>query len=101
MDAAGREFRAMASGTLYTIRNLSLALGISLLPVFMDFFSSSSSASVIILSSHVNMITAAEYYMLFIAVASFASLPLFLARFRTWEGISNPAIKRGTVNMYL
>ena len=90
VDAAGREFRAMASGTLYTIRNLSLALGISLLPVFLDLFSSSSSSSVLILSSHVNMGTAAEYYLIFIAVASFASLPLFLSRFRTWEAVSSP-----------
>ena len=71
-------------------RNLSLALGISLLPVFLDLFSSSSSSSVLILSSHVNMGTAAEYYLIFIAVASFASLPLFLSRFRTWEAVSSP-----------
>ncbi len=92
VDVSGDKYRNMASGTLFTIRNGALIVGIALLPVFISFFSGPSSGTLLIFGTSTSIFNPVHAYMIFLgALPICSSLIVGIARKR-WDAVSD---KRG------
>ncbi|MGC8609062.1 MAG: MFS transporter [Thermoplasmata archaeon] len=80
VEAAGPAYRNIANSSLFTMRNLSLVIGISLLPVFLLKFSNYKISSGYILSYvHSNISAGTGFYLMMIGVLSLVSIvPLLM-----------------------
>lgn len=88
VDVAGDRFRNMASGTLFTVRNAALIVGIALLPVFISYFSSlTSSGSLFIFGSGVNILNPVHAYMIFLGALPLASSVIIAATRGRWDTV--------------
>ncbi|HKJ97199.1 MAG TPA: MFS transporter [Thermoplasmataceae archaeon] len=86
VDVAGDRFRNMASGTLFTVRNGALIVGIALLPVFISFFSSSgASGTLLIFGTGVSILEPVRAYIIFLAAISLVSSAILAATRKRWD----------------
>lgn len=94
VDVAGDRFRNMASGTLFTVRNGALIIGIALLPLFISYFSAySSSGSIFVFGSGVSILSSVHAYMILLGVLPLASAGLIAATRRRWDTAAEKKIK--------
>lgn len=87
VDVAGDRFRNMASGTLFTVRNGALIIGIALLPLFISFFSGSSTGSLLIFGRGINLIDPVHAYMILLGALPLASSALIAATMGRWNSM--------------
>lgn len=73
VDVSGNIYRNMASGTLFTVRNGALIVGIALLPVFISLFSGNSSGSLFIFGTAESLFEPARGYLVFLGALPIAS----------------------------
>lgn len=86
VDVAGDKYRNMASGTLFTVRNGALIVGIALLPVFISFFSASgASGSLLIFGTDSSIFNPVRAYILFLAALSLVSSTILAVARKRWE----------------
>jgi MFS family permease len=85
VDVAGDRFRNMASGTLFTVRNGALIIGIALLPLFISFFSGSSTGSLLIFGTGINLLDPVHAYMILLGALPLASSALIAATMGRWN----------------
>lgn len=86
VDVAGDNLRNMASGTLFTVRNGALIVGIALLPVFISLFSNSSvSGSLLIFGSGVNIFDPVRAYVIFLSSLSAVASGILLFTRNRWD----------------
>ncbi len=70
VDAAGPKFRGIANSSLFTLRNMSLILGISVFPIFVSAFSHVKSSSIIITAFGANLSASTSYYLITVSLLS-------------------------------
>ncbi|BAB60594.1 multidrug resistance protein [Thermoplasma volcanium GSS1] len=83
VDAAGPKFRGIANSSLFTLRNMSLIIGISIFPLFVSAFSSVKSSSIIITASGINLYSATSFYLMMVASLSVLALIPLVSYART------------------
>ncbi|WP_297215935.1 MFS transporter [Thermoplasma sp.] len=77
VDAAGPKFRGIANSSLFTLRNMSLILGISVFPLFVSAFSHVKSSSIIITAFGSNLTASTSYYLMAVSILSvLAMIPI-------------------------
>lgn len=86
VDVSGDRFRNIASGTLFTVRNGALIVGISLLPVFISYFTASGSPGSLLIFGHsVSLYGPVHAYMILLGALPLASSVLIAATIMRWE----------------
>ncbi len=86
VDVSGDRYRNMASGTLFTIRNGALIVGIALLPVFISYFTASGTmGSLLIFSHNARLLAPVHAYMILLGALPLASSALIAATRKRWE----------------
>ena len=70
IDVGAPGLRAAASGTMFTLRNISLILGLALLPLFVAEASPAAHTGLLILNGHIDMVGAVRDYVLFAGLLS-------------------------------
>lgn len=96
VDVAGDEFRNMASGTLFTVRNGALIVGIALLPVFISLFTPSGAASsLLIFGTKVSIYSAVRNYVIFLALLSLVASALIGIMHNKWDRAESKSDQAG------
>lgn len=93
VDVAGDRFRNMASGTLFTVRNGVLIVGIALLPVFISFFSGSSSESLLIFKNGISLLDPVHAYLILLGALPLAASILIATTRRRWDSAASGSKK--------
>ncbi len=89
VDVAGDKFRNMASGTLFTVRNGALIVGIALLPVFISFFSGGgASGSLLIFGTNSSIYDPVRAYVIFLSGLSLVSSAILAVTRNRWDELS-------------
>lgn len=90
VDVAGDRHRNMASGTLFTVRNGALIVGIALLPVFISFFSGSgTSGNLLIFGTASSIYDPVRAYVVFLSLLSLVSAAILAVARKRWENQSS------------
>lgn len=86
VDVSGDRFRNLASGTLFTVRNGALIVGIALLPVFISYFAPTGTAGTLLIFSHnVSLLGPVHTYMILLGALPLAASALIAATRKRWE----------------
>lgn len=91
IDVAGDRYRNMASGTLFTVRNGALIIGIALLPLFISFFSGSSTGSLLIFGRGINLLGPVHAYLILLGLLPLISSGLIASTKGRWD---KPSLKK-------
>ncbi len=92
VDVSGDKYRNLASGTLFTVRNGALIVGIALLPVFISFFSTSSTGSLLIFGTETSILNPVRSYLFFLGVLPLVSSALIGATKGRLDMVKDPKI---------
>ncbi|MEM3185537.1 MAG: MFS transporter [Conexivisphaerales archaeon] len=87
MNAGGESNRSIASGTIFTLRNIALVIGLTSFPLFIAG-SGGGIASILTFQTDANIFLAVKYYLIAIALLSYISLG-FTFLYRIIERIEN------------
>lgn len=87
VDVSGNKYRNMASGTLFTVRNGALIVGIALLPVFISFLSGNSSGSLLIFGTSESIFDPVRAYLVFLGALPVLSSILIGSTRKRWDSL--------------
>lgn len=92
VDVAGDKFRNMASGTLFTVRNGALIVGIALLPVFISLYSpASASGTLLIFGTNSSIYEAVRNYVIFLSALSLVGAAIAGIAHGKWDKANSTA----------
>lgn len=85
VDVAGDHFRNMASGTLLTVRNAVLIVGIALFPLFINFFSHSFAGNILGFAHRMNIFSSVHAYLILLGMTPLVGAALIATTRKRWD----------------